>query len=59
LSVSSGRWYYSCPEDTHVRSNYQYDYISMYNLLHASADLEDAAREIALWFQPEELLPEE
>jgi nucleoside diphosphate kinase len=31
----------------------------MYNLLHASADLEDAAREIALWFQPEELLPEE
>lgn len=29
----------------------------MQNAVHASGNLEDAAREIALWFKPEEILP--
>jgi hypothetical protein len=28
----------------------------MENVLHASSDLQEAAREIQLWFQPQELL---
>lgn len=49
---------YSDPAPGTIRGDYQYEAVSMYNLLHASASPEEARREIALWFRPDELLPE-
>lgn len=49
---------YRDPAPGTVRGDYQYEAVSMDNLLHASASPEEARREIALWFRPDELLPE-
>jgi nucleoside-diphosphate kinase len=50
--------HYRDPVPGTIRGDYQPETESMYNLLHASASPEEARREIALWFRPDELLPE-
>jgi nucleoside-diphosphate kinase len=49
---------YRVPGPGTIRGDYQCETVSMSNLLHASASRAEAEREIALWFRPDELLPE-